>query len=147
MAGSQKTQPTDADVEAFLDAIPDSERRADARTVAALMSEITGDPPVLWGSSIVGFGTYRYRYPSGHEGTSPLASFASRKDQLVIYLIGGFEERHHRLLARLGPNKTGKGCLYVKRLSDLDLDLLRALLRRSIDVRRGADRAARSQPR
>jgi Domain of unknown function (DU1801) len=145
MVGSQKMQPTDADVEGFLAAIPDRNRQADARALAALMSEITGEPPVLWGSSIVGFGSYRYRYQSGHEGTSPLASFAPRKGNLVIYLIGGFEKRHHRLLEGLGPHRTGKGCLYVKRLSDLDFDLLRALLRRSIDVRRGMNRAATPQ--
>jgi hypothetical protein len=82
------------------------------------------------GPSIVGFGSYRYRYDSGHEGVSSLAGFSPRKANLVIYLVGGFEDRHGKLLARLGPHRTGKGCLYVKRLSDVDLDVLRQLLER-----------------
>jgi hypothetical protein len=142
MAGAAKTQPTGADVEEFLAAVPDPNRREDARTLCSLLSEVTGEPPVMWGSSIIGFGTYRYRYESGHEGTSPLAGFSPRKANLVIYLIGGFEERHHRLLAKLGPHKTGKGCLYLKRLADVDLDVLRDLVDRSIHVRRGMDRAS-----
>jgi hypothetical protein len=142
VAGAAKTQPTGADVEKFLAAVPDSNRREDARTLCSLLSEVTGEPPVMWGSSIIGFGTYRYRYESGHEGTSPLAGFSPRKANLVIYLIGGFEERHHRLLAKLGPHKTGKGCLYLKRLADVDLDVLRDLVDRSIHVRRGMDRAS-----
>jgi Domain of unknown function (DU1801) len=137
------TRPTDADVEEFLDAVPDEQQRADARTLCALMSEITGEPPVLWGPSIVGFGSYRYRYESGHEGTSSLAGFAPRKGNLVVYLVGGFEDRHGKLLAKLGPHKAGKGCLYLKRLADVDLDVLRELIERSVRVRRGADRASR----
>jgi Domain of unknown function (DU1801) len=137
------TRPTDADVEEFLDAVPDEQQRADARTLCALMSEITGEPPVLWGPSIVGFGSYRYRYESGHEGTSSLAGFAPRKGNLVVYLVGGFEDRHRKLLAKLGAHKAGKGCLYVKRLADVDLDVLRELIERSVRVRRGADRASR----
>jgi hypothetical protein len=144
MAEPLKTQPTATDVEQFLAAIPDPGRRADARALTAMLSELTGEEPVIWGSSIVGFGTYRYRYPSGHEGVSALASFAARKGNLVIYLIGGFEERHHRLLEKLGPHKTGKGCLYFKRLDDVDLDVLRELIKRSIQVHRGMDRAAAS---
>jgi Domain of unknown function (DU1801) len=140
---SQKTQPTSADVVAFLDAVPDEQRRADARTLCALLTDVTGEPPVLWGSSIVGFGSYRYRYESGHEGTSALASFSPRKEHLVLYLVGGFEDRHGKLLAKLGPHKTGKGCLYLKRLSDVDLDALRQLVERSVRVRRGVDRTSR----
>jgi Domain of unknown function (DU1801) len=142
VADRLKTQPTGADVDRFLDEVPDAGRRADGRALRALMAELTGQPPVLWGPSIVGFGSYRYRYPSGREGTAPLAAFSPRKQNLVVYLIGGFEERHHRLLERLGPHKTGKGCLYLKRLSDVDLDVLRGLVKRSIDVRRGVDRAS-----
>ena len=98
---------------------------------------------MLWGSSIVGFGSYHYRYESGHEGSSALAGFAPRKTSLVLYLVGGFEERHGKLLAKLGPHKTGKGCLYVKRLADVDLEVLRELVERSVRVRRGVDRASR----
>ncbi len=136
------TRPTGADVEAFLAAVPNEERRADARTLCALMTEITGEPPVLWGPSIVGFGSYDYRYESGREGTAALAGFSPRKANLVIYLIGGFEDRHGKLVERLGPHKTGKGCLYLKRLADVDLDVLRELVERSVRVHRGADRAS-----
>jgi hypothetical protein len=138
-------QPTGADVEGFLAGVPDPGRRADARVLIGMFSELTGEEPVIWGPSIIGFGTHRYRYPSGHEGTSPLASFSPRKTNLVIYLVGGFEERHHRLLENLGPHKAGKGCLYLKRLDDVDLDVLRELINRSIHVRRGMDRAAASR--
>jgi hypothetical protein len=144
MAPSPKMTPTGADVETFLEGIPDDGRRSDARALRTLLSELTGEPPVLWGSTIVGFGAYRYRYESGHEGTAPLASFSPRKANLVVYLIGGFEDRHHELVARLGPHKTGKGCLYLKRLADVDLDVLRRLIVRSIDVHRRMDRAATS---
>jgi hypothetical protein len=140
---AQKTQPTGADVEAFLDAVPDERRRADARTLCALLADATGEPPVLWGATIVGFGSYHYRYESGHEGTSALVGFSPRKPHLVLYLAGGFEDRHARLLARLGPHKTGKGCLYLKRLDDVDLDVLRELVDRSVRVKRGVDRASR----
>jgi Domain of unknown function (DU1801) len=142
MAQEQKTKPSSSDVEAFLDAIPDETRQADSRELCTLMAEVTGEPPVLWGSSIVGFGRYHYRYESGHEGTSALAGFAPRKQHLVLYLVGGFEDRHHKLMADLGPHKTGKGCLYIKRLADVDLDVLRELVDRSVRVRRGVDRTA-----
>jgi hypothetical protein len=135
------TRPTDADVDAFLDAVPNDERRADARALCALMTDVTGEPPVLWGPSIVGFGSYRYRYESGREGTSSLAGFSPRKTSLVVYLVGGYEDRHGKLLERLGPHKTGKGCLYLKRLADVDLDVLRELVERSVRVHRGAERA------
>jgi len=135
-------QPTDADVETFVEAIANATRRDDARVLCALLSEVTGEPPVLWGSSIVGFGSYHYRYESGHEGDAPLASFAPRSAHLVVYLVGGFTDRHERLLQRLGPHTTGKGCLYVKRLADIDLDVLRQLVARSIKVHQGQDRAS-----
>jgi uncharacterized protein DUF1801 len=144
MAASPKTTPTGADVEAFLEAIPHEGRRSDARALCTLLSDLTGEPPVLWGSSIVGFGAYRYRYESGHEGSAPLASFSPRKANLAVYLIDGFEDRHHRLVEQLGPHTTGRSCLYLKRLADVDLDVLQRLIRRSINVRRGVDRAARS---
>jgi hypothetical protein len=140
VAKAPKTQPTAADVEAFLAAVPDETRRADARTLCALLGEVTGEPPVLWGSSIVGFGEYHYRYGSGHEGKSALAAFAPRKQHLVLYLIGGFGDRQEKLLAKLGPHKTGKGCLYLKNLADVDLDVLRELVDRSARVRRAVDK-------
>jgi Domain of unknown function (DU1801) len=126
------TRPTDASVDAFIDAVPNEERRTDPRTLCALMTDLTGEPPVLWGPSIVGFGSYGYRYDSGREGISPLAGFSPRKANLVIYLSGGYEERHGELLDRLGPHKTGKGCLYLKRLADVDGGVLRELVDRSV---------------
>jgi hypothetical protein len=140
MAKAPKTQPREADVEAFLAAVPNETRREDARTLCTLLGEVTGEPPVMWGSTIVGFGEYRYRYESGHEGTSALASFSPRKQHLVLYLVSGWEDRHGKLLAKLGPHKTGKGCLYLKRLADVDLDVLRDLVDRSVRVRRAVDK-------
>jgi hypothetical protein len=136
--------PSDADVEAFLAAIPDDTRRADARALCALMAEATGEPARMWGSSIVGFGSYHYRYESGREGDSALASFSPRKQASVVYLAGYFEGRDAELIERLGPVKTGKGCVYIKRLGDVDRDALRELVDRSVSVRREADRASRA---
>jgi hypothetical protein len=133
---------TGAPVAEFLAAIPDERRREDARRLCTIMQEITGEPPAMWGTSIVGFGSYHYWYASGHEGDSALASFSPRAQHLAIYLVGEFTERHQSALARLGPHKTGKGCLYVKRLDDVDTDALRELIDRSVRVRKGIDRAA-----
>jgi Domain of unknown function (DU1801) len=141
MAASPKTTPTAADVEAFLARVPSDTRRDDARALCALLGDVTGEPPVLWGTSIVGFGSYHYRYDSGREGDWPLAGFSPRKAHLVVYLTGGFADRHHRLLAKLGPHKAGKGCLYIKRLADVDLGVLRDLVERSLRVLRGVERA------
>jgi len=107
------THQTNAPVEEFLVQVPDDQRREDARRLCVMMQEITGEPPVMWGSSIVGFGAYHYRYASGHEGDSALASFSPRRQHLVIYLVGEFADRHQAVLARLGSHKTGKGCLYI----------------------------------
>ena len=133
---------TDASVEGFLARVPDGRRREDAHRLAAIMQEITGEPAAMWGTSIVGFGVYHYRYASGHEGDAPLASFSPRSQHLAIYLVGEFGDRHRSALARLGPHKTGKGCLYLKRLDDVDYDALRALIDRSVRVRKGIDRTS-----
>ena len=133
---------TGAPVEDFLAGVPDGPRREDARRLCALMAQITGEPPAMWGTSIIGFGAYHYRYASGRSGDSALASFSPRSQHLVIYLVGGFEGRHQPVLARLGPHKTGKGCLYLKRLDDVDQDALRELIDRSVRVRKGIDRAS-----
>jgi hypothetical protein len=133
---------TGASVEEFLARVPDGQRREDARGLCAMMQEITGERPAMWGTSIIGFGTYHYRYASGREGDSALASFSPRRRHLAIYLVGEFENRHQPVLARLGPYKTGKGCLYIKRLDDADHDALRELIDRSVRVRRGIDRAS-----
>jgi hypothetical protein len=133
---------TGASVAEFLARVPDEQRREDARRLCALMQEITGEPPVMWGTSIIGFGSYHYRYVSGREGDSALASFSPRGQHLAIYLVGEFTNRHRSALARLGPHQTGKGCLYVRRLDGVDQDALRELIDRSVRVRKGIDRTA-----
>jgi Domain of unknown function (DU1801) len=138
MAASQKTLPTGDDPEAFLAAVPNDARREDAR----LLADWTGEPPAMWGTSIVGFGSYHYRYESGHEGTAALVGFSPRKANLVLYLVGGVADRYPQLLERLGPHKTGKGCLYLKRLDDVDREVLRELIERTLRMHRGADRAS-----
>ncbi|MEU0566809.1 DUF1801 domain-containing protein [Nonomuraea sp. NPDC005983] len=140
------TVPTDASVDDFLAAVSDERRRADAERLCAILCEVTGEPAVMWGPSIVGFGSYRYTYASGRTGDWPLAGFSPRKQHLVVYLVGGFEERHASVLARLGPHGTGRGCLYLKRLNDVDESALRELINRTVRVHKGVDRATnRSQ--
>ena len=125
-------KPTGADVEEFLAAVPDATRRADAAVITRLMGEVTGEPPVLWGPSIVGFGRYHYRYASGREGDAPVVAFSPRKANLVLYVLDGFDGQDE-LLARLGRHSTGKSCLYVKRLSEVDLAVLNELVKRSVE--------------
>jgi hypothetical protein len=139
---SQKTLPSDVSAEAFIAEVPDGARREDAQKLSGLLAEWTREPPVMWGASVVGFGQYRYRYDSGHEGTAPLVSFSPRKANLVLYLVGGVQDRYPKLLERLGPHKVGKGCVYLKRLDDVDHETLRALVDRTVRVHRGADRRA-----
>ena len=134
---------TGAPVADFLAQVPGEQQREDARRLCALMAEVTGEPPVMWGTSIIGFGTYHYRYPSGREGDSALASFSPRSQHLAIYLIGDFAHRYQSVLARLGPHKTGKGCLYIKRLDQVDQDALRELIDRSARVRKGTGQPSR----
>jgi Domain of unknown function (DU1801) len=136
--------PTPADVDGFIDAVANETRRSDARAVCELMTSVTGEAPVMWGSSIVGFGSYHYRYESGRTGDAPVAAFSPRKTNLVVYLVGGFEDRYPKLLERLGPHTTGKACLYLKRLADVDLDVLRQLVERSVRVAHAVDKASRS---
>ena len=131
-----KTTPTGASVTKFIAAVEDSARRRDARTLVKMMREVTQAPPRMWGPSIVGFGTYRYRYQSGREGDWMLTGFSPRKRETSIYIMSGFRE-HGELLERLGPHRTGRSCLYVKRLSDVDLGVLEELVSRSVDSLRG----------
>jgi hypothetical protein len=126
-----KTRPTDADVGSFLESVADERRRDEARTVCRLMQEITGEEPVLWGTAIVGFGSVRLRYATGRELDWPVVGFSPRKAATTLYLMDGFEERAD-LLDRLGPHSTGKSCLYLKRLADVDLDVLRELVAESV---------------
>lgn len=125
-----KTKPTQVSPASYLAAIDDPQRRQDCQTLVELMSAITGKPPVMWGPSIVGFDAYHYRYDSGHEGDSCLLAFASRKPDLTIYLVPGLGKTE-ALLAKLGRHRMSKGCLYVKRLADIDLGVLEKLLRLS----------------
>ncbi len=126
-----KTRPTTQSVAAFLEALPDERQRRDAQSIAALMVEITGAQPCMWGENIVGFGQYTYRYASGRTSAWPLTGFAPRKQNLTLYLAYGFE-RHADLLERLGKHKVGKACLYIKRLADVDQGALRELIARSV---------------
>jgi hypothetical protein len=125
-----KTRPTGASVDDFLAAAP-ANRRDDARLISQMMAEITGEPPVMWGPSIVGFGTYRYAYASGRTGDWPVVGFSPRKASLVLYVSRDFQGADE-LLARLGRHEVSQACLYVKRLSDLDLDVLRELITRGV---------------
>ena len=132
MATEQKTKPTSGSVADFIAAVEDPTRRADAEAACALLAEATGEPAVMWGPSIVGFGAYHYRYASGHEGDAPLVGFSPRKANLVFYL-SGCDEGRGDLLARLGKHKAGKGCVYVNRLSDVDTAVLKQMATASAD--------------
>jgi hypothetical protein len=128
---ANKTVDTDASVEDYLAAIADEARRDDCRALVQLMSGVTKRPPRMWGVAIVGFGSYRYRYESGREGDAPLVGFAARKGDISVYLVAGFEGQQ-ALLARLGRHRMGKACLYVRRLSDLDMRVLEQLVAGSV---------------
>ena len=122
-----KTRSTGADVAAFIDTVPDARRREDARALCAIMERTTGQPPAMWGPSIVGFGRYRYRYESGREGEAPAVGFSPRAKELVLYLMA-HSERTPALLDRLGRHKEGKSCVYLKRLADSDEAVLGELI-------------------
>lgn len=125
-----KTKPTEQSVEAFLNAVPDERKRQDSFTVLEMMKEITGMQPQMWGSSIVGFGSVHYRYDSGREGDMPIIGFSPRKQNLTLYIMVG-SERYNDLLQNLGKHSTGASCLYVKRLSGIDIAVLKALIAES----------------
>ena len=134
-----KTVENDGDVDAFLDSVVDETRRRDARTLVAMMERVTGLPPRLWGPAIVGFGRYHYVYASGREGDAPAAAFSPRKAATTVYLMEGVEP-YSDLLGRLGPHAVGKGCLYVKRLADVDLGILETVVRESYQAATGGPR-------
>lgn len=131
-----KTKPTDEKVEAFLNRIADDERRADCFAVLALMQRATRAKPKMWGPAIVGFGDYRYKYDSGREGDWFLTGFSPRKQDLTLYLMGGLD-RHTARLERLGKHKRGKSCLYIKRLRDVDVEVLREMLAATVEALKG----------
>ena len=131
MAGSEnKTRPTGASVTAFIDAVENDTRRRDARTLLAMMKKVTGEKPKMWGPSIIGFGEYHYKYESGREGDMLNVGFSPRKANMALYVMGSIAE-DDPLRDRLGKYKTGKSCLYVNKLEDVDLAVLEKLVAKS----------------
>lgn len=130
-----KTKENAASVDEFLNSVEPEARRKDCLTLYDLMRELTGEHGAMWGGSIVGFGKYRYTYASGHSGESFMAGFSPRKQNLTLYIMAGFED-YDQLLTRLGKYKTGKSCLYLKSLDDVDMDALRELVAESVKAMR-----------
>lgn len=130
-----KTQPTDKKVEDFLNTIEEEQKRKDAFALLEFFKEITGEQPVMWGPSIIGFGSYHYKYASGREADWMLTGFSPRKNNITLYIMQGFDNYEDHL-SQLGKHKTGKSCLYVKKLEDLDLDVLRKLISESVEYMR-----------
>lgn len=126
-----KTKQTRASVTTFIDSIEDEVKRRDSKVLVKLMKEATGKPARLWGPSIIGFGKYHYKYESGREGDFLMVGFSPRKQNIAVYIMTGFS-KYQGYLTKLGKQKTGKSCLYIKRLSDVDMDVLRALVADSV---------------
>ncbi len=127
-----KTKKNDGDVEAFLNNVAHDKRRTDAFKMLDLMKEVTGEQPKMWGASIIGFGDYHYKYESGREGDWFLTGFSPRKQSLTLYITSGFAQ-YQELMAKLGKHKTGKGCLYINKLEDVDEAVLKTLVKKSIE--------------
>ena len=128
----QKTKPTDQSVNAYLEAVPDAQKRADSFVLLRMMQEIMGEPPRMWGPSMIGFGEYHYKYASGHQGDCFVAGFSPRKGAISLYFTCDIEGEFAEPLKSLGEFKTGKGCLYVKRLADIDLAVLRSMIETAV---------------
>lgn len=126
-----KTKKTEVSVEEFLDAVADEKQRADSYAIIEMMQNITKQKPKMWGPSIIGFGSYHYKYDSGHEGDMCIAGFSPRKQNTTVYIISGFE-RYNELIKKLGKFKMGKSCLYIKKLEDIDKNVLEQLIKESI---------------
>src|ERR1022692_297528 len=139
-----KTKPTKQSVAEFIDALTDETRRADAKALLKLMQSATSEKPQMWGPSIIGFGSYHYTYESGREGDMPLAGFSPRKAATVLYGVTGFSDAE-ALLAKLGKYSTGKGCLYIKKLADVDHKVLESLAVKSVAARRSRHGAKESR--
>jgi hypothetical protein len=135
-----KTRPTGVEVDAFLNGVAHPGRRADGQAVRAMMERVTGAPATMWGPSIIGFGSYHYRYASGHEGDMCRIGFSPRSSSLVLY-VGGFDD-YEALLARLGKHKTSKACLYINKLADVDQGVLEEIVRKSWDASADVDHCA-----
>jgi hypothetical protein len=126
-----KTQPTKASVKDFINQVPDEQRRKDCQVVLKLMEEITGAKGEMWGTSIVGFGRYHYKGSSGREGEWMITGFSPRKSNLTLYLMGGFQDVPE-LMKKLGKHKTGMSCLYLNKLADVDMKVLKQLVTKSV---------------
>lgn len=129
-----KTKPTSHDAAAFIAQLDDTSKRADAEALLTIMSDITQQPPVMWGDSLIGFGQYDYQYESGRKGTWFRVGFAPRKQNLTLYIMNGFSHYQH-LLAQLGKHKTGKSCLYINKLADIDVDILKQMIALSFQTK------------
>lgn len=127
---TNKTTETKKSVAQFIKAIPDKVKQQDSHRIVELMQKATGYPPKMWGPSIIGFGSYHYKYESGHEGDMPLVGFSPRSAAIVFYLSGNFKGRDE-MLQKLGKHKTGKGCVYVKRLENIDTKVLEKMIKAS----------------
>ncbi|KPL79372.1 hypothetical protein ADN00_02730 [Ornatilinea apprima] len=132
-----KTKINDQPVEAFLNKVEDPQKQQDSFAILDMMAEITGQPPRMWGDSLVGFGKYQYKYASGHQGEWFLVGFSPRKQNLTLYFMSGFDE-YDGLVAKLGKYKTGKSCLYIKKLEDVNQGVLRELIELSIKLMRAS---------
>jgi Domain of unknown function (DU1801) len=126
-----KTKPTKQSLKDFISSLPDQQTREDCAAIAKLMEAATGSKPVMWGANIVGFGSRKIKYAGGKEAEWPLIAFSPRKQNLALYVLSG-EDSHADLLAKLGKHSVGKGCLYIKRLSDVDLPTLKKLISASV---------------
>ena len=131
-----KTVKTGASVDEFMAAVENKRRREDGLVLLEMMRDVSGLDPEMWGPSIIGFGSYHYRYESGREGDMPLIGFSPRKQSLSLYIMSGFDE-YHALLGRLGKHRTGASCLYINKLADVDMGVLRELVSRSVEHMRG----------
>jgi hypothetical protein len=127
-----KTKRNKGDVEAFLSSVADEKKRQDSFTILELMKKVTGKEPEMWGDSIIGFGNYHYKYASGREGDWFLTGFSPRVQNLTLYIMAGFDE-YYQLLGKLGKHSTGKSCLYIKKIEDIDIDVLKELVKQSVE--------------
>jgi hypothetical protein len=135
MAKAPKTQKNSASVKDFLNSVEDNKKREDAFKVLEMMKEATGLEPQMWGSSIVGFGSYHYKYASGQEGDWPMTGFSPRKTSLTIYIMPGFKD-YQQIMKKLGRYKTGSSCLYIKKLEDVDINILKTLISKGFEYMR-----------
>jgi hypothetical protein len=127
-----KTKRNKGDVEAFLNSVADEKKRQDSFTILELMKKVTGKEPEMWGDSIIGFGNYHYKYASGREGDWFLTGFSPRVQNLTLYIMAGFDD-YDQLLGKLGKHSTGKSCLYIKKIEDIDIDVLKELVKQSVE--------------